>query len=688
MNGSSLQLPYSDLQLQLKRLQSESREIGKQLIESNCVLDHLLETDLSERKEDEMDAISRVRALLLKKFDLDNQILEIQGKMFLRQAKEPRLCKSPHQDLSALPQTVLHRETLGYETTAPAAGLSHPVADFLQQQTTYHSTPNLHFGSLHHTSSLPPPKDIYPGSKSVEEEATEEPGLKRSISLKKYASWSEQKSSSLEDPGLRGIVRGFPRKKPAPPPSAYSSVSWWIGFHELVDIGKSVMLTNRCSAIVKHALYRGEDVIIKMYSVSTTGFAGKEKEIHQFFSKEACFTGGPPCVFLAEEKGICLENDTIIFVREHCSRGSLSDILQLDKTKPKSTFKLSFWRKMNIAQSVAVAMDYLLTNGWTNPNLNINNILFTDDWEVKLADQSFRKFKAITKGAKDTLEEVDEPYLVFQFGLLLWKLVTETDSSPLQSGELVEVPKHCPNKLIDLILHCCNLDPEARPTFSRLVNLDAFDGIFCEADAQGHAACLNVWDKVSRGRDAVPWDEFAPFFCSAFEIPYNGHVTDETIEFLCLRSMFDLQASTNIKNRKARLTIVTQEAFHRLIKCIGPFIEGGEILDQVKALLEAPWFMGVLSAQEADELIEPLQSSGKPFLVRFSSSTGDYSITFKTKDRILHSRVPQSAKYNLHQYVELLKQKKKFRVSPPSPFAELFVVSNQLPGYRPWTFVR
>jgi len=77
--------------------------------------------------------------------------------------------------------------------------------------------------------------------------------------------------------------------------------------------------------------------------------------------------------------------------------------------------------------------------------------------------------------------------------------------------------------------------------------------------------------------------------------------------------------------------------------------------------------MGAISAQEAEALIAPL--NGKPFLVRFSSSSGtffglfvtfsiifndnfikgDYSITFKQKGKILHSRVPLSAKYNLHE---------------------------------------
>lgn len=69
--------------------------------------------------------------------------------------------------------------------------------------------------------------------------------------------------------------------------------------------------------------------------------------------------------------------------------------------------------------------------------------------------------------------------------------------------------------------------------------------------------------------------------------------------------------------------MVTATSYDRLIKCVGPFLHGNELVDQVTTLLDAPWFMGALSAQEADSLIEPLP--GKPFLVRFSSSNGTYA---------------------------------------------------------------
>jgi hypothetical protein len=66
---------------------------------------------------------------------------------------------------------------------------------------------------------------------------------------------------------------------------------------------------------------------------------------------------------------------------------------------------------------------------------------------------------------------------------------------------------------------------------------------------------------------------------------------------------------------------------------------------------------------------------------------GDYSLTFKTKGKILHSRVPPMAKYNLHQYVSLLKLKKKFGESPPSPFSYLFE-GNKYLSCHSYKFIR
>jgi hypothetical protein len=48
---------------------------------------------------------------------------------------------------------------------------------------------------------------------------------------------------------------------------------------------------------------------------------------------------------------------------------------ELEGENKLKKYKLSFWRKINIVQTIAFAMDYVLEKKFTNPNLNLNNIL-------------------------------------------------------------------------------------------------------------------------------------------------------------------------------------------------------------------------------------------------------------------------------------------------------------------------
>jgi len=283
---------------------------------------------------------------------------------------------------------------------------------------------------------------------------------------------------------------------------------------------------------------------------------------------------------------------------------------------------------------------------------------------VKLTDQDYREFNTIIG---KPLTSTDENNLMFEYGILLFSLLTEKPSTYYNNADSISdyLPLGCPNKLKDLIIQCTSSE---RPTFTELSNNSAlFDDIFYEASIYSADLCIAVWENM--GSNAIKWESFLPQLCKALKIPYDDN-TPNTLEFLCLRQMFD------VDNNNGNVTDTT---FGRLIKCIGPFIEGTEIIDQVRALLEMPWFSGTMSANEAEHIIQSLPNPNRAFLVRFSSNTGEYSITFKQKHQILHSRVPVTAKYNLHQYVKLLQQRKKFADNPPSKFKTLFD-TNSIPN--------
>jgi len=337
-------------------------------------------------------------------------------------------------------------------------------------------------------------------------------------------------------------------------------------------------------------------------------------------------------------------------------------------------FKLSFWRKMNVAHHLASAMEYLLKKPCSNPNLCPSNILFTDMWDCKVADQSFCDWKT-SMHKKNLLGPTDEPSLIKEYGLLLWELITEQDSAPIRKGGPLHFPERCPTKLKELILSCCDESPPKRPQFAQFTDDKMLDEIFLEALKIGTNVCNDVW-KAMGGGTAVQWSKFLPTFCNQLGIQFNER-TGQTLEVKCLKHMLDCSPAND--------EMVALDAFKRLFMCVGPFIDGSEILDQVKALMETEWFVGPLSAAEAEKMLADLPA--RAFLVRFSSNSGEYSITFKEKkDKTLHSRVPNNAKFNLHDYVKMLQEKKKFQKSPPSPFQHLFTSSDAQSHL--WKFIR
>jgi len=329
---------------------------------------------------------------------------------------------------------------------------------------------------------------------------------------------------------------------------------------------------------------------------------------------------------------------------------------------------------MTIAHTVASAMNYLITECdkvHVNANLSLSNIMFTENWECKLADQFFRKWK------HDLHLEVypsDEVSLIKEYGYMLWQLITEQDAMALKRkpDQPLSFPSYCPSKLKDLILSC--ISPQnSHPKFASFIDPKVWDDIFLEAIGIGKRVCNEIWDRIGEPASAsVPWSKFFRGFCSHFNINYDTK-TETTLESKYLAIMMGCAGSN---------ATVTKDGFQRIFSCIGPFIDGSEILDQVTALMETSWFLGALGAPEAERLLQPL--GDRSFLVRFSPNSGEFSITFKENNKIYHTRVLNEARFNLHNYVQMLISKKGFKHSPPSPFK----VTDSAGHLHEWKFIR
>jgi len=276
--------------------------------------------------------------------------------------------------------------------------------------------------------------------------------------------------------------------------------------------------------------------------------------------------------------------------------------------------------------------------------------LFTKSWDIKLVDQDF--FKLRTCFTSQTVPH-SEPVLVREFGYLIMELIHETILPRTENPPLAE---GMTNSLISLVKDC--LDSKIKfsvmgPIFPKII----FDSGDYATDYY-----TRFWDVFSlKYKGKLNWPNLVKLFCERLNIPDSGDIA-KTAEFRCIKAILD---------PKDENETITPEAFQKLVKCVGPFIDFSESLDHVTYLLKAPWFMGALSPIEADKVLKNLPAL-KSFLVRFSAKTGEFSITWRVKDKVMHTRVPTDEKYNLWGYVESELTKKKFEDTPNSPYKDVF----------------
>jgi hypothetical protein len=295
-------------------------------------------------------------------------------------------------------------------------------------------------------------------------------------------------------------------------------------------------------------------------------------------------------------------------------------------------------------------MNYVINepNIYTNPNLDKTNILFTSGWDIKLVDQDFLKLKTISKTPEETL--------VREYGFLILELIYEQN---LPRKESPKIPSEgMPNPLKTLIKNCF----ESKIKFSEMNII--FPKIIYESGEYATEYYTRLWDKFTQKyKGKQTWVNLVNLICETLNISYNSEISN-TVEFRCIKAILD---------PKDEQETITPDAFQKLVKCVGPFIDFSESLDHVTSLLKAPWFMGAIAPTEADKLLKSMPAL-KSFLVRFSVKSGEFSITWKVKDKVMHTRVPTEEKYNLYGYVESELTKKKFEETPPSPYRDIFSV--------------
>lgn len=269
---------------------------------------------------------------------------------------------------------------------------------------------------------------------------------------------------------------------------------------------------------------------------------------------------------------------------------------------------------------------------------------------------------------------------VYSFGLIMWEIATRQRlfASYLEKGSVAQfvhaickehkrphIPEAMLPELRVLIEKCWHSNPSVRPNFDQIN--EAFDHIIVKSAIRDEHGRL-FWSKHFIKREHVPWSEFVAAFYQFLRLPLpqdpdpyfesgmgkylyldaeympeeRGHPTidpeqikrekikphkinDDIIKLRCLRVLLAQRGRSKMRQSVSYIQdIVSMERFGEVLDWFGPihYRRRGSpscfILEEMKTLLEKPWFFGDISAQEAQMLIGKTPGC---FLVRFSANS-------------------------------------------------------------------
>uniref|UniRef100_A0A7S4I6F8 SH2 domain-containing protein n=2 Tax=Vannella robusta TaxID=1487602 RepID=A0A7S4I6F8_9EUKA len=360
--------------------------------------------------------------------------------------------------------------------------------------------------------------------------------------------------------------------------------------------------------------------------------------------------------------GACTVPGEMAIVTELCHRGNLETLLHHEKAQ------LSLYKRMEMAKETAVGMAWLhgADPQIIHRDLKPSNLLVDRHGQIKVCDFGLSAIKPANESLqyKETIpgtplwmppevmmgRKVTEKADVYSYGIVLWEIVTQQIPFP----DMKSFPKFrqmvCLNNvrppltpielqsIKDLLNECWHKNPEARPSFTKIV--EKIENIMIECaikDEEGR----EFWRENLHGKEYAPFDEFLPLFLNSMDLPMPSTIQLDCFKLLAVTEYKDdiMQPFDAIRIADFGKLLENFGPIEHVIKRNGKKDKTVTLFDRIQQTCKQPWFHGDISTQKAQTLLQ-VHGPGY-FLVRLSSSkSGCFTISRVTRAKsISHHRI-------------------------------------------------
>jgi serine/threonine protein kinase len=443
-------------------------------------------------------------------------------------------------------------------------------------------------------------------------------------------------------------------------------------YQNWVEVGKGVT-----SVVYKYILYHSQ-VAIKVFrekveTETLTKFKNEILTLRDLSHTNLVRIYGAILGNEADKKELAnlpLETANLALLTEFVPKRTLTSILfppdNVPGAKVEHVVKFSIQRKADIVRQITEGVAALHHHKIVHGNLKSSNVLFDEDFNVKLADfglyeiqkssfsvEKLSPHSSLLYAAPEVLHGEHPTFAsdIFSLGALSWELFTEKPlydqgykltppliGSQVKSSELLkkktedlltEWKEKVKNgerpaldgikvhSLKDFITVTWDTDVKKRPTIETLTKEKPWDKIHAEVNKLSNDLAHKFWEKlkVPEKDKSVSWDIFIKHFVADFSLKSIFENHNKYREALkAALEVRTVAAEGQSQTKPSRF--VTKENWDRFTKWFN-LSHGGHLSATIYSLLNQPYFFGTLSKVDAHKKLKDEKEG--TYLVRYEN---------------------------------------------------------------------